>query len=81
LAKDMKKHVDLITKLKWSTKCNHGHEKGHWEKECSKKNQDESKLKSEANVTTIDDFEGDSASFFTSVAFVIITTFPKRSIG
>ncbi len=47
----------------------------------SKKNQDESKLKSEVNVTTIDDFEGDSASFFTSATFVITTTFSKRSIG
>ncbi len=54
--------------------------KGHWEKECNKKNQDESKLNSEVNVTTIDDFEVDSASFFTSATLnVIITTFLKRN--
>jgi DnaJ-class molecular chaperone len=80
LIEDKKKHAYLITKFKWKTKCNHCHGKGHWEKECRKKNQDESKLKSEVNVTTTNDFQGESPSFLKNTTFVISTTFSKRSI-
>jgi hypothetical protein len=60
------------------TKCNYCHEKEHWE-ECNKKNQNESKLKSEANVTTTDDSKNEGAYFFTSITFVIVIVFQDRN--
>ncbi len=41
LAKYKKNNADQIVELKRRTRCNHCHKKGHWEKECNKKNQDE----------------------------------------
>jgi hypothetical protein len=43
------------------------------------KNQNESKLKSEANVITTDASKNEGSNFFTNVTFVIIIVFQDRN--